>query len=93
MQPIEERALGDISGKILNAGVGGQQVKMTLASGVNKNQETSQQLENKDVGTEPTITVQMHDHDSANNCSCMEENKESQIQTIFSYKADQGAGN
>ena len=50
--------------------------------------ETSQ-IE-RDIGTEPTMTVQMHDHDTGNSCSCMEENKEPKIQTIYSYKHGQG---
>jgi len=32
------------------------------------------------------MTVPPHDHDHANSCSCMEENKDG-IRTIFSYKA------
>lgn len=27
------------------------------------------------VGTQPTMTVAMHDHEAVNSCSCMEENK------------------
>lgn len=40
-----------------------------------------------EVGTEPTITLQMHDHENGDSCACMEENKQSDIKTIFSYQA------
>ena len=34
------------------------------------------------------MNMHMHDHEAVNSCSCMEERKEGNIQTIYSYKAD-----
>jgi len=34
---------------------------------------------------EPTMTVEMHDHEAANSCECMNENKDNDIRTIYSH--------
>ena len=40
---------------------------------------------------EPTMTVEMHDHEAANSCECMDENKDKDIRTIYSHTQAENA--
>ena len=88
-QANEQRALSDISNTMtmqVASAAAQHNRRPSCAEQALSAQETASSLIG--VGTEPTMTMHMHDQEQANSCEGMEESKEG-FRTIFSYKADE----
>ena len=96
MQPKEERALRNITSDVVNVAPTSRQVFSSSINLMKTNdsravtEETLTRKEGDVVDNLASMAVPMHDHEAGNSCSCMEENKEGNIKTIYSYKAGQG---
>jgi len=71
---VSERAFADITSEVVNIGES-RTVTMQEKKSISHT-----------VGQDPTMTFDMHDHEAANSCSCMEEHKEGDIRTILRHQ-------